>query len=57
MADGVNSALVEADADAAAGAAARALPQPPVPFDFDVEFRNVADLDRTVSAQYLLLLC
>jgi hypothetical protein len=46
-----------ADADAAAGAAARALPQPPVPFDFDVEFRNVADLDRTVSAQYLLLLC
>lgn len=38
-----------ADADAAAGAAARALPQPPVPFDFDVEFRNVADLDRTIE--------
>ena len=50
------AARADADAaDAAAVAAARALAQPPVPFDFDVEFRNVADLDRTVSAQYLLL--
>lgn len=50
------AARADADAaDAAAAAAARALAQPPVPFDFDVEFRNVADLDRTVSAHYLLL--
>ncbi|KAG2660517.1 RING-H2 finger protein ATL72-like [Panicum virgatum] len=38
-----------ADADTAAVAAARALAQPPAPFDFDVEFRNVADLDRTIE--------
>nr|CAB3450677.1 unnamed protein product [Digitaria exilis] len=37
----------DATADAAAVAAARAMAQPPAPFDFDVEFRNVADLDRT----------
>ncbi|CAD6249960.1 unnamed protein product [Miscanthus lutarioriparius] len=44
-------ARADADAsDAAAVAAARALAQPPVPFDFDVEFRNVADLDRTGSS-------
>ena len=45
-----------ADADTAAVAAARALAQPPAPFDFDVEFRNVADLDRTVSAHLPTLL-
>jgi hypothetical protein len=45
------AARADADAaDAASVAAARALAQPPAPFDFDVEFRNVADLDRTVSA-------
>ncbi|XP_066331638.1 E3 ubiquitin-protein ligase ATL59-like [Miscanthus floridulus] len=44
------AARADADAaDAAAVAAARALAQPPVPFDFDVEFRNVADLDRTIE--------
>ena len=48
-----------ADADAAAVAAARALAQqPPAPFDFDLEFRNVADLERMVSASSLpCLLC
>ncbi|CAN6274944.1 unnamed protein product [Urochloa humidicola] len=44
------AARADADAaDAAAISAARALAPPPAPFDFDVEFRNVADLDRTIE--------